>query len=164
MSDNKPLALVDTDVVSNMIKSTTIGLEYLRLSHGYRLGVAFVTAAELRFGAAKRRLDARRNLYLEDFLAGCPIMPFAKEMDRFYARVMLERERMGRRLENADGWIATTAIYYDVPLITHDRDFVGARGLRIITASEEVRAAQLRLPPVVGQYPLSLDNSCRCGM
>lgn len=80
------------------------------------------------------------------------------------SRVMLERERMGRRLEKADGWIATTAIYYDVPLITHDRDFVGTPGLRIITASEDMRAAQLRLPPVLGRYPLSLDNSCRCSM
>jgi predicted nucleic acid-binding protein len=164
MGDEKPLALVDTDVVSNMIKSTTIGLEYLRLSQGYQLGVAFVTAAELRFGAAKRRLGARRNLYLEDFLAGCPFMPFVKEMDRVYARVMLERERMGRRLEKADGWIATTAIYYDVPLITHDRDFVGTSGLRIISASEEVRAAQLRLPPIISSRPLNLDNSCRCSM
>lgn len=164
MSEGKPLALVDTDVVSNMIKSTTIGLEYLRLSHGYQLGVAFFTAAELRFGAAKRRLGARRNLYLEDFLAGCPIMPFVKDMDRVYARVMLERERMGKRMEKADGWIATTAIYYDVPLITHDRGFVGTPGLRIVTASEEVRAAQLRLPPVASGRPLSLDASCRCGV
>ena len=77
---------------------------------------------------------------------------------------LLERERMGKRLEKADGWIATTAIYYDVPLITHDRDFVGTRGLRIITLSEEVRAAQLRLPRVASSRPLSLDASCRCGV
>jgi predicted nucleic acid-binding protein len=62
MSDAKPLALVDTDVVSNMIKSTTVGLEYVRLSHGYNLAVAFITAGELRFGAAKRRFGGRRLL------------------------------------------------------------------------------------------------------
>ncbi|MEJ1966651.1 MAG: PIN domain-containing protein [Gammaproteobacteria bacterium] len=95
------------------------------------------------------------------FLAGCPIIPFHEGMGRLYAQVMLDRERMGKRLEKADGWIATTAIYYGLPLVTHDRDFVGTRGLRLITASEEARAAQLRLPPAGGR-PLNLDMRCQC--
>jgi hypothetical protein len=84
-------------------------------------------------------------------------------MERLYAQVMVDRERMGKRLEKADGWIATTAIYHDVPLVTHDGDFVGTRGLRIITASAEARAAQLRLP-VVRRRPLNLDSRCQCGL
>jgi predicted nucleic acid-binding protein len=157
MSDAEPLALIDTDVVSNMIKSTAVGLEYLRLSHGYRLAIAFVTAGELRFGE-------RRLLYLEKFLLECPILQFEQGMDHVYARVRFERERMGKRLEMSDAWIAATAIHHGVPLLTHDRDFVGTPGLKIIAASEEVRATQLRLPPPVSGRPLSMDASCRCGM
>jgi len=84
-------------------------------------------------------------------------------MDHVYAKVMVERERAGKRLESSDGWIATTAIYYDLPLAAHDGDFVGTAGLRLITASAEVRAARLRLPAVRGR-PLNLDASCRCGV
>ena len=84
-------------------------------------------------------------------------------MERLYARVMIDRERAGKRLEMTDGWIATTAIYYEVPLVTHDSDFVGTPGLRIITASKEARDAQLRLP-VVGRRPLNLDMHCQCGL
>src|ERR1051325_7135298 len=106
MSDAEPLALIDTDVVSNMIKSTAVGLEYLRLSHGYRLAIAFVTAGELRFGAVKRRFGERRLLYLEKFLLECPILQFEQGMDHVYARMRFERERMGKRLEMSDAWIA----------------------------------------------------------
>ena len=84
-------------------------------------------------------------------------------MDRLYAKVMSDRERAGKRMEKADGWIATTAIYYDLPLATHDGDFLGTRGLRIITASAEVRAAHLQLP-IVNRRPLNLSASCRCGL
>ena len=161
MNDRKPIVLLDTDVVSNMLRGTAIGLEYLRLSHGYQTAISFITSGELLFGARRRHLGARRHLHLELFLTECPIIVFEKGLESFYARVMFERERMGKRLEKADGWIATTAIYNDIPLMTHDSDFVGTPGLRIITASEEARAAQVRLP-VVSPRPLIPDATCRC--
>ena len=65
MSEVKPLALIDTDVVSNLLKATAIGFEYFRLLQGYQEAVAFVTAGELRFGALRRRLGARRHLQLD---------------------------------------------------------------------------------------------------
>jgi tRNA(fMet)-specific endonuclease VapC len=164
MSEAKPFAMVDTDVVSNALKSTTIGIEYARLLHGYRAAIAFITAGELMHGAQRRQLGARRQLQLDLFLTDYPIMQFQSGMERIYARIMFERERMGRRLEKSDAWIAATALYYDMPLATHDRDFVGTPGLRIITASEDVRAAQLLLPPVASARPLNLDASCRCGV
>jgi predicted nucleic acid-binding protein len=163
MNSTKPIAIVDTDVASNLLKGTSIGCEYFGLLHGYRAAVAFVTAGELLFGALRRRLGPRRQLHLDLFLTECPIIPFEEGMERLYAQVMLDRERTGRRLEMADGWIATTAVFHDVPLVTHDKDFLGTRGLRIITASDEVRAAQLRMP-VVGRRPLNLDMRCQCGL
>jgi tRNA(fMet)-specific endonuclease VapC len=164
MSEAKPIALVDTDVVSNLLKATTIGCEYARLLHAYQAAIAFITAGELQAGALRRRLGARRQLHLDQWLVEYPIIRFKSGMELIYAQVMVERERMGKRMERSDAWIAATALHYDIPLVTHDSDYVGTRGLRIITASEEVRAAQLRLPPVVSGRPLSLDASCRCGL
>jgi tRNA(fMet)-specific endonuclease VapC len=165
MSEVKPIALIDTDVASYLLKGATIGWEYLRLLQGYQPAVAFITAGELLFGATFRRLGPRRHLHLDLFLTAFPIIRFEKGMERLYAQVMVQRERMGKRLEKADGWIATTALFHDVPLVTHDRDFVGTRGLRIITASDDARAAQLRLPAVnFSRRPLNLDASCRCGL
>ena len=163
MSAAKPIAIVDTDVASHLLKATSMGCEYFGLLQGYQAAIAFVTAGELRFGAVRRRLGPRRHLHLDLFLAECPIIPFEKGMDRVYANVMLDRERVGKRLEKADGWIATTALYHDLPLATHDGDFAGTPGLRIITASKEARAAQLRFP-VVSRRPLNLDMRCQCGL
>ena len=163
MSGTKRIALLDTDVASYILKGVPIAWEYLALLRGYRPSVAFITAAELLFGAERRGWGTRWRLRLDLFLAECSILPFEEGMERLYAQVMVDRERIGKRLEKADGWIATTAIHHDVPLITHDSDFVGTRGLRIITASKEARAAQLRLP-VVSRRPLNLRASCQCGL
>jgi predicted nucleic acid-binding protein len=163
MSAAKPIVLVDTDVASSLLKGTTIGLEYFRLLHGYQLAVASITAGELLFGALRRRLGPRRHLYLELFLTDCLVLQLEEGMARVYAQVMVDRERMGKRLEKADGWIAATAIHHRVPLATHDRDFIGTPRLNVITASEEVRAAQLKFPVVSGR-PLNLDARCQCSL
>lgn len=164
MSEAKPMVLVDTDVVSNALKGTTIGFEYTRMLREYQAAIAFVTVGELLHGALRRQLGARRQLHLDLLLAEYPIIRFRSGMEQIYSQVMFKRERMGKRLEKSDAWIAATALYYDIPLMTHDRDFVGTPGLKIITASEEVRATLLRLPPAVSGRPLSLDASCRCGV
>ena len=163
MSDSKPIVLLDTDVVSNLMKSTSLGLEYLRLTQGHQFAIAFITAGELRFGARRRRLGVQQNRYLDTFLAECAVLRFETGMEHMYARLMFQRQLAGRRLEKADGWLATPAAYYGVPLVTHDSDFVDTPGLRIITASKEARAAQLRVPAGSGR-PLNLSNSCRCSM
>src|SRR4051812_34897428 len=108
MSVAKPIAMVDTDVVSYLLKGDAIAWEYSRLLQGYKSAVSAITAGELRFGSLRRDIGPRRMLHLNEFLAECLVIPIAAGMDRVYAEVMFERQRMGRRLEKADGWIATT--------------------------------------------------------
>ena len=163
MNSGKPMAVLDTDVVSYMIKGLAIGAEYLALLRGYKLSMAFVTAAELQFGAERGGWGTRRRLRMDMFLQDLLVLPYADGMEHLYAKVMAERQRAGRRLEKADGWIATTAIYYDLPLAVHDGDFLGTPGLRIITVSPEVRVAQMKWPVAHGR-PLNLNASCRCGV
>jgi predicted nucleic acid-binding protein len=163
MNNSKPVALLDTDVASYMFKSAPIAWEYAALLRGYRLAISFITAAELWFGAEKDRWGMRRRLRLQRFLQEGSILPFDEGMEHVYAKLMAARERAGRRMEEADGWIAATAIHYDLPLAVHDSDFLGTSGLRIITASPEVRAAQLTMP-VSHSRPLDLNASCRCGL
>ena len=44
----------------------------------------------------------------------------------------------GRRLESGDCWIATTAVYLDIPLLTHDKDFkeLPLENLKVICHAE----------------------------
>jgi hypothetical protein len=85
-------------------------------------------------------------------------------MERLFAQVMHERESIGRPLAFSDALTATTAVFHEVPLVTHDADFVHTRGLRIITASAEVRANQMLLDAARSQPPMLLDMRCRCSL
>jgi tRNA(fMet)-specific endonuclease VapC len=161
VSDARPIAVVDTDVASYLLKGVPIAWEYFRLMQDYQARISFMTAAEMLFGAERRGWGPRWRQQLESFLAGCPVIPFEAGIARVYAQVMVNRQRIGKPMEKADAWIAATAVFHRVPLVTHDANFAGTPGLRIITASKEVRAAQLRLP-AVSRRPLDLDMRCQC--
>ena len=60
MSSGRRIAIIDTNIASYLLRGAAVGWEYLRLLHGYQVRVAFVTAAELRFGAERRDLGPRR--------------------------------------------------------------------------------------------------------
>lgn len=161
MSSARPIALMDTNIASYLLRGATIGWEYLRLLHGYQANIAFVTAAELLFGAARKDLGPRRLANLERFLAERAAIPFKPGMERVYARIMADRVEIGKPMEESDAWIAAVAMYYDIPLLTHDGNFVHTRGLRVITASDEVRAALVPIP-AAHSHPLHLDMRCQC--
>jgi predicted nucleic acid-binding protein len=164
MKGSKGIAILDTDVASFMLKGLPLGVEYRALTRGYDLRLSFATAAELRILANRNRLGARRRLYLDLFLVECAVLPVCAGMERLFAQVVDERKSIGRPLEFADALTATTALFHGIPLVTHDADFVGTRGLRIITASAEVRANQMLLDAVRAQPPMLLDMRCRCSL
>ena len=67
-------------------------------------------------------------------LARFAIVPSSRGLVLKWAEVMVAARRVGRRLETADAWIASTAIMYDAPLITHNgSDYSGVPGLKVIT-------------------------------
>jgi predicted nucleic acid-binding protein len=53
------------------------------------------------------------------------------------------RERIGRRLECADAWIAATAMCNEMQLVTHDKDFYEIEGLKLFT----LNGWQVNKPP-----------------
>jgi predicted nucleic acid-binding protein len=56
-------------------------------------------------------------------------------MAELCARLKAECDHASRRIDWADAWIATTAIWYDAALITHDLGFLNVSRLRVITAT-----------------------------
>lgn len=68
-------------------------------------------------------------MYIKNFV----VLPYNNEIAKAYARIVVDRERQGQRISIPDAWIAVTAIWYDLPLVTHDRDFAGISRLQLIT-------------------------------
>jgi tRNA(fMet)-specific endonuclease VapC len=73
---------------------------------------------------------------LGDFVARFLVIPFDIELTKVWARVSVAAERIGRRLDGGDAWIAATAVHYRLPLYTEDDDFLGLSitGLKIISS------------------------------
>ena len=81
---------------------------------------------EANWGEAKIRR-------LADYLEPFAIAPWNRELCRVWAKVMTGAQSKGFRIECADAWIAATALLYDIPLVTHNRDdYRGVAGLRVI--------------------------------
>lgn len=125
--------IADTNVVSYLLKGTELGHRYKKHLSGKVAGIAFVTVAEMYYGAEKNRWGDARRQELEELLKNFVVLPYSNEIAKVYARVVVERERAGRPISWPDAWIAAIALWHGIPLVTHDRDFKDIAGLQLIT-------------------------------
>jgi tRNA(fMet)-specific endonuclease VapC len=132
------VVLLDTSVASLLLPDRARRPE-LALYRPHIIGntpaLSFQSIAELWKLAEKRRWASARRSVLEEFLRGFVVIPYDYELARVWARVCVEAERVGRRLEAGDAWIAATAVHRQIPLLVHDRDFknLPISGLTVIS-------------------------------
>lgn len=127
-----PTVLLDTDVVSFVLKGDTRAAGYLPLLTGNRLALSFMTVAELFQWASVRKWGPRRIAALEQGLTRFLIVPADVEMCRAWGTVRASRAAMGQPISPQDAWIAATALRHSLPLITHNAsDFQGIASLDV---------------------------------
>jgi len=129
-----PLVVVDTSVVSLLMRSGSAAEYYRNSIAGKRAVISFQTLEEAWFGAIKASWgEARRNRlaqHLDQFEVVWP----TPEIVRICAHLRTEREQAGRRLGIADAWVAATAIMLRCPLVSHDGDFEDIPNLDLVRA------------------------------
>lgn len=126
--------VVDTDVVSYLYKQDTRAEDYRAHLNGKLLTVSFMTIAELHRWTLERNWGERRKQDLEKFLHRFTVIEVTHALCVQWAAASDQARRNGRPIETADGWIAATALLYNVPLVTHNKsDYVGIEGLQIIS-------------------------------
>ena len=108
----KPVVL-DTDVVSFLFKSDSRAQAYLPHLRDRQWLISFMTEAELEQWALLSNWHAKRIDWLRIFLARFVTVPSSRDLVLKWAEVMVAARRVGRRLETADAWIASTAIVYE---------------------------------------------------
>jgi tRNA(fMet)-specific endonuclease VapC len=82
-------------------------------------------------GGAVRKADLAQHLtkYI--------VLPANRELCTKWAEVSWEARRQGRPIQTADAWIAASALYYDVPLITNNAsDYEMVSGLQLLTGAD----------------------------
>lgn len=126
--------IVDTNVVSYLMKAGSLSERYRPHVEGRLAAIAFVTVGEMYFGAEKAGWGVRRRQALETALRNFIVVPYDHEIARCYGRLVAECQREGRSIAPNDAWIAACAVRHGVALVTHNaKDFEGVAALRLIT-------------------------------
>ena len=126
--------IVDTDVVSFLLKGDTRAQLYRPHLQGRTLALSFMTVAELFQWAYVRNWGDRKLTRLEEQLHRYVIVPFDNELCKQWASISVQRQRIGRPMSVQDAWIAATALRHNCPLVTHNSDdFSDITGLEVIS-------------------------------
>jgi len=137
--------LADTNVVSYLFKDSELASGYRSLINGRPTGIALISLAELNFGAASDRWGSKRLERMDSFLDDFIVIPGNHSIALIAAYLRNQRARIGREIDWPDAWVAATALWYRLPLATHDRDFHGIPGLQLLTLHEDWRVAEPRI-------------------
>ncbi len=128
------VVLLDTDVVSFLLKGDSRAKPYAPRLRGRRLAISFMTVAELFQWAAIRNWGPQRIHQLENTLDNYLIFPADIELCRLWGEVRARCRAAGHPISPQDAWIAATALRYDLPLVTHNlADFKIVEGLELVT-------------------------------
>jgi len=103
-----------------------------RVSLGEILAVTSISVGELTHGAHKSARPAENLARLDVLLAAMAILPFDEGAAHHFGRLKADLERSGLRLSDLDLQIASIALRYNLPLITHNqRHFARIPGLNL---------------------------------
>jgi predicted nucleic acid-binding protein len=128
-------AIVDTDVVSMLFKGDARALAYRPYIADRLLGISFMTLAELERWSLERDWGQKRKQELAQHLTHYVVLPVSRELCAKWAETSFAARKKGRPIQTADAWIAASALYYEVPLITHNRaDYSAVDGLVLLSA------------------------------
>jgi len=112
------IVLLDTNVVSYLLKGDTRATAYAPLLQSQRLAISFMTVAELFEWAATRRWGQTRLTRLEQTLATYVLIPIDVELCRQWGILRAQQQAAGRTIAAQDAWIAATALRHQLPLGT----------------------------------------------
>ena len=101
--------------------------------------ISFVTVAEIRFGALRAGWGTKRRNDLEDTIGAAKIVwpgnGLTHEYASFRAECFAAGHGLAEKSNEADRWIAATARFVGVPLVSHDGVFVDAPGIELLTVT-----------------------------
>jgi tRNA(fMet)-specific endonuclease VapC len=134
--------VADTNTISYMFKRNALGETYRQLIDDRPTGVTLLSIAELRAGVERDDWGPRKRAKLHRFLNRFFLVDVNTEIAEVCGGILGQCIKIGRAMTLPDAWAAATAMCFDVPLVTHDRDVEGVPGLRVVTAHERWRVCE----------------------
>lgn len=124
--------LLDTNIVSDLMRNPR-GRVFDRIAEVGEASIctSLIVAAELRSGATKKN-SSRLTARLETVLGALEIINLEAPVDKLYAIIRSDLERMGQPMGGNDMLIAAHALAMDLTLITdNEAEFARISQLRI---------------------------------
>jgi len=126
--------IVDTDVTSYFLKEDSRAELYRPHLLGLPKIISFMTLAELRRWEIQNNWGAKRIEKTNNFLDDFAIIYADEKLCEIWAEIKSGAHKKGRPIETADAWVASVALMFDVPLVTHNcRHFENIEHLKIIS-------------------------------
>src|SRR5437016_1824813 len=124
--------LLDTSIVSDLVRNPQGPVFQCIVRVGEaQVCTSIVVAAELRFGAAKKRSRRLVN-EVDGVLTRLDVLSLEAPADETYAELRAKLERAGTPIGGNDLLIAAQAIALDLTLVTaNDREFGRVDGLKV---------------------------------
>ena len=123
--------MLDTNVVSEMIRNPAGRAAQRARAAGEAVCVSVIVAAELRYGCA-RKGSPQLLRRVEEFLSEVPVLPFDVPADSEYGGIRAELEAAGRPIGSNDLLIAAHACALAATIVTANVGaFRGVRGLNV---------------------------------
>ena len=127
-------ALIDSSVLIRAERADLVG--WLDEHPEEEMAIAAITASELLHGmhrAATAGQRTKREAFVENILAGLPVVPFDIVTARVHARLWAQVAAKGIQIGPHDLMIGATALAIGYAVATHDkRSFPKIPGLKII--------------------------------
>jgi predicted nucleic acid-binding protein len=125
--------VVDTVIISWLLSRNSQVAPYEPHLTGRQLVISFITVAELRYGAVKGNWGEARRQRLEERISAMRVVSPDNDLVNAYVDMRAKCQRLGHGLQakeqEADRWIAATAIRYGLQLVSHDGIFDNVPGL-----------------------------------
>ena len=121
------IVLLDTTVASLLHpkkRNDSLREKYAAHMHDQTLAISFQSVAELWEWAESNNWSDTSRRGLSAFIRGFLVIPYDYDLAQVWARVMHLSRQEGRRFDPGDCWIAATAVHRQIPLLTHDADFL----------------------------------------
>lgn len=134
-SDSQPRrVIVDTNIVSYIFKNDSRALAYSALLEAGGILISFMTLAELEYWSELHGWSDKRRQRLAQQLKQYGVHYPDEQLVRLWGRIKTATHRKGRPIDTADAWVAATALFFDLPLVTHNPgDYAGVPGLTVLT-------------------------------
>lgn len=142
--------VADGDVVSYMFRRCPLGNAYSELIGSHGAGITLLAVAESRQGVVYDNWGTRRLAALDAFLSRFFVLEASAEIANLCGGLLGRCMQIGVAISWPDAWAAATALWLDVPLVTHDRDLERVPGLRVLTVHADWQVREEGLIPSHG--------------